>query len=465
MGISNFFTKATLSSLFLSVALAACGGNEDPFATVCGDGVLDFNEGCDDGNTVGGDGCNSDCEEEVCGNAVLDTGEECDDGNTENGDVCNADCTVSTCDNGLIEPGEVCYETSTIDFIQGAESAVLGKINSGDDLDMVVLSRVGIGEDKINVLRGDGEGFVVDAVINLGFSTIPKSPVLADVTGDGKNDLVLANAVSDRDSVSIFPNDGFGKFGAELELGLGSEFIADLPSLVLVGDLDTPDGDNDIVAIGSGSSQLVSIFRNDGGGNFSAPLEFSLEGRLIDAKLAFADDNDLLDLVVISNNAGDSIIQYFLDIDFDRADGKPFTSTQGLDFTGQSLRGLAIIPGNQPGDLAGVASLNTQQDNLRFVEMDGPSVTDGIFRIVEFDGAGPSDLVAVDMDQDQVQDIAVVDGDGFVVLRNQNQNGAFDAFRLPIPFVFGNELITDDINKDGTPDFVIDANLVLLSKP
>jgi cysteine-rich repeat protein len=31
---------------------------------VCGDGVLDAGESCDDGNTVGGDGCSATCETE-----------------------------------------------------------------------------------------------------------------------------------------------------------------------------------------------------------------------------------------------------------------------------------------------------------------------------------------------------------------------------------------------------------------
>ena len=41
---------------------------------VCGDGILDPGEECDDGNTNDGDGCSSDCQSsEVCGNGVLDS--------------------------------------------------------------------------------------------------------------------------------------------------------------------------------------------------------------------------------------------------------------------------------------------------------------------------------------------------------------------------------------------------------
>ncbi|CAI2359689.1 unnamed protein product [Moneuplotes crassus] len=84
----------------------------------CGDGV--FYEtpqvlGCDDGNTVSGDGCDQYCQEEgtppcysthlstsicekSCGNGIKQSedSEECDDGNLTDGDGCASNCTVET---------------------------------------------------------------------------------------------------------------------------------------------------------------------------------------------------------------------------------------------------------------------------------------------------------------------------------------------------------------------------------
>jgi cysteine-rich repeat protein len=107
------------------VLLAACGfgDNEDmqggPTRHRCGDGVVDVGEGCDDGNTLSGDGCSSTCEVEtthpVCGNGVLEVGEACDDGNTTNGDGCSSTCTLeSVCGNGIVEPGEQCDDGNTL---------------------------------------------------------------------------------------------------------------------------------------------------------------------------------------------------------------------------------------------------------------------------------------------------------------------------------------------------------------
>jgi cysteine-rich repeat protein len=65
----------------------------------CGNGALEGLEGCDDGNTTPGDGCDGNCETEaVCGNGVLEIGEECDDGNTTPGDGCDEFCqSENTC--------------------------------------------------------------------------------------------------------------------------------------------------------------------------------------------------------------------------------------------------------------------------------------------------------------------------------------------------------------------------------
>ena len=112
----------------------------------CGDGVLDADETCDDGNWIAGDGCSASCKLEVtigctaddqcdsglcdlptgqcvcqrdldcfnnqicdlseepsacedagsCGNNVLDAGEECDDGNVFGGDGCSPTCRFNT---------------------------------------------------------------------------------------------------------------------------------------------------------------------------------------------------------------------------------------------------------------------------------------------------------------------------------------------------------------------------------
>ena len=116
--IAVAFTMASLKPFILAVlpAILACSGDHSSPSDVvlhcppnmaraaqqavcirdrCGDGTVDSDEACDDGNIIPGDGCSSDCgSTEVCGNRVVDTavGEVCDDGNIDSGDGCCDDC-------------------------------------------------------------------------------------------------------------------------------------------------------------------------------------------------------------------------------------------------------------------------------------------------------------------------------------------------------------------------------------
>ncbi|MFH2006110.1 MAG: DUF4215 domain-containing protein [bacterium] len=100
-----------LFALALLVGMAGQTGCSDDAATgSCGDGVLDPDEQCDDGNLVDGDGCNFECLfESYCGNGIVESGEECDDGNDRGGDGCSSSCQREVgCGNGRLDYGEEC---------------------------------------------------------------------------------------------------------------------------------------------------------------------------------------------------------------------------------------------------------------------------------------------------------------------------------------------------------------------
>lgn len=76
---------------------------------VCGDGVTEGTEACDDGNDDAHDGCTNTCQPASCGDSVVRVGaEQCDTGGASAG--CDADCTVSYCGDGVANPsaGEPC---------------------------------------------------------------------------------------------------------------------------------------------------------------------------------------------------------------------------------------------------------------------------------------------------------------------------------------------------------------------
>ena len=88
---------------------------DDPDCWICGDGIEDPGEECDDGNIVSGDGCSALCEDEYCGNGGIDPGEDCGEPGLPEcpeGQICEV-CScelVAECGNGIIDTGEDCGE-------------------------------------------------------------------------------------------------------------------------------------------------------------------------------------------------------------------------------------------------------------------------------------------------------------------------------------------------------------------
>jgi fibro-slime domain-containing protein len=117
---------------------------EEAPVAVCGDGVINGTEQCDDGNTRPGDGCSASCRLEpgfacvdgtavpssvchktTCGDGVKEGFEQCDDMNLIPYDGCSPTCTIEpkcngtggctgVCGDGLVFPPEECDDGNTI---------------------------------------------------------------------------------------------------------------------------------------------------------------------------------------------------------------------------------------------------------------------------------------------------------------------------------------------------------------
>ncbi len=77
---------------------------------VCGDGVAEAPETCDDGNPDDTDECPGSCALAFCGDGFVRAELElCDDGNKINDDACTSTCTLATCGDGVAQLGvEAC---------------------------------------------------------------------------------------------------------------------------------------------------------------------------------------------------------------------------------------------------------------------------------------------------------------------------------------------------------------------
>jgi len=184
--------------------------------------------------------------------------------------------------------------------LSGADGLVSGQFtdDNGDtlynSLDRIDLAALNFDTGQVTVLRNDGGGlFNTLGVYNVGLGAY--GVTAADVSGDGRTDLITANFTAN--TVSVLVNSG-GVFAAAVNYVAGAG-----PTSVVAVDLDN-DGDRDL-AVSNKSSRQVSILRNNGAGVFGTPDNLGVAD--LDSGVAFsvtaADLNrdQIADLVVTSN--------------------------------------------------------------------------------------------------------------------------------------------------------------------
>jgi cysteine-rich repeat protein len=131
---------------YVSGTTATCndictGWNDIIVCSLCGNGILDFGEECDDGNTSNNDDCKNDCTQNVCGDTYIRTGkEECDDGNSSNNDACLNSCKLNVCGDGYVKAGEECDDGNSSNNDECLNSCKLnicgdGYIKTGEECD------------------------------------------------------------------------------------------------------------------------------------------------------------------------------------------------------------------------------------------------------------------------------------------------------------------------------------------
>ena len=76
---------------------------------ICGDGVPEAGEACDDGNDNPTDSCTNQCQPPVCGDSVVKPPEQCDNAGVASAS-CDTNCSAAYCGDGWVNSaaGEVC---------------------------------------------------------------------------------------------------------------------------------------------------------------------------------------------------------------------------------------------------------------------------------------------------------------------------------------------------------------------
>ena len=154
----------------------------------------------------------------------------------------------------------------------GPYSVAIGDLNGDGKPDLAVANAYG--DNTVSVLPGGGGAFgSYDAPTSFGASasyavgTTPRAVAIGDLNGDGKPDLATANAADTDNSVSVLLGVGGGAFGVAAGQRSGST-----PVSVAISDFDG-DGKPDLVAANADGNDL-SVLPGRGNGTFSPVVRF-----------------------------------------------------------------------------------------------------------------------------------------------------------------------------------------------
>jgi fibro-slime domain-containing protein len=125
----------------------------------CGNGIVEGAEECDDGNTISGEGCTSDCKLEsdwacpkpgepcistvVCGDGRISGAEICDDHNIVDDDGCSANCSAVTPGWVCLVAGARCQPKCGDGLLKGWEQCDDGNTDAGDGCSATCLVETG----------------------------------------------------------------------------------------------------------------------------------------------------------------------------------------------------------------------------------------------------------------------------------------------------------------------------------
>jgi hypothetical protein len=227
--------------------------------------------------------------------------------------VANCGSTGSTCANGnvavLLGVGNGTFDTA-VPYTLGADGATSVAIAdvSGDGIPDLLVGTGSTAGGLVSVLIGEGNGTFHSAVTYGSGGVNPLALAVADVNGDGKPDVVVANQCADdtctSSNVGVLLGNGEGTFGTAATFGSGGLFSDG----VAIDDLNR-DGKLDIVVANSSSSSTVDdgnvgVLLGNGDGTFKTAVPY-LSGAFGAASVAVADVNGdgKKDLVVANCSA------------------------------------------------------------------------------------------------------------------------------------------------------------------
>lgn len=292
--------------------------------------------------------------------------------------------------------------------------------------------------------------------------------VTADVNGDGKPDILVANwCVNSREctssSVGVLLNKGDGTFQPVVTYDTGGHHAFSV-SVADVNDDGKPDL---VVAIGCAnifdqcSDGSVGVLLGNGDGTFQAVHNYPSGGAITAIAIADLNKDGNLD-VVVSNCAASGQLCPFgegsVGVLLGNTDGS-FQPVQIYDSGGfiASFVIVADVNGDHTPDLLVTNQLicGNCLGNLGVLL----GIGDGTFQTVQTYNAGisyPAFMIAADLNGDKNPDVVLTGGGGQLAVLLNGGDGTFQsAVVYSTGGLYATPLVVSDINADGKPDLLV----------
>ncbi len=325
---------------------------------------------------------------------------------------------------GALLPGAVCPVGSN------PQCVAIADLNGDGKQDLVTAN---YGSDTVSVLLGNGDGTFAGQQ-TFAVASGPVSVAIADLNGDGKQDLVTTNYNSSG-TVSVLLGNGNGTFQTRQTFAVGR-----YPFSVAIADLNG-DGKQDLAAANAGSN-TVSVLLGNGDGTFAAQQTFAVGTGPLSVAIADLNGDGRQDLVTA--NSGSNTVSVLL------GNGDGTFAAQQISAVNSNPQSVAIADLN--GDVKQDLVTGNWGSNTVSVLLGNGDGTFAAQQTFAFSGS-PQCVAIADLNGDGKQDLVAANGSSATSALG-NGNGTFAAQQT---FAVGGHPVSvaiADLNGDGKKDLV-----------
>jgi len=318
-------------------------------------------------------------------------------------------------------------------------SVTSADVNGDGRADLIVANW---NSNTVSVLMNNGNGTFA-AKVDYTTGSNPYSVTSADVNGDGRADLIVANFYGN--TVSVLTNNGNGTFAAKVD------YATDLsPKSVTSADVNG-DGKADLIVANNGVKS-VSVLMNNGNGTFAAKADYATGSNPYSVTSADVNGDGRADLIAANDNNTISVLlnngngSFAAKVDYATGVSPVFVTSADVNGDGKADLIVANLNSN-------TVSVLTNNGNGSFAaKVDYPT------------GSALWSVTSADVNGDGKADLIVTSsGSNTVSVLTNNGNGSFAA---KVDFATGsgpNSVTSADINGDGKADLIVtnyDSNTV-----